>query len=109
MTVRIPTGERRCSTDEVVEKRGFAPVIPAIGRVVLAPGGELWVERGYISGEHPAVDVFAATGEYLGTLPRGSPFPAAFLPGDRFVTTEKDDLDVVRAVIYHVERNVSAD
>ena len=69
----------RISPSELVEARGFADTVPAISGLAVAPDGSLWVRRAAVTGEgDPPVDVFDPDGAYLGTLPSGSPFPAAF-------------------------------
>src|SRR5690606_13429771 len=95
-------GERVCRTDEVVEKRGFAPVIPAISRIALDPQGGMWVRRGGVGDEPRPIDVFAPDGAYLGTLPPETPFPAAFLPNGTYAAVTTDELDVARIVIMRV-------
>lgn len=102
MTVRTEGGVRTCDPREVVEQRGFADVIPVTGTLAFAPDGSLWVERGGVRDEPRAIDRFDADGDYLGTLPAGTPFPLLFLPDGRVAVAEKDDLDVVRLVIYRI-------
>lgn len=52
----------------------------------------------------PAViDVPAPDGEYLGTLPEGTPWPVAFLSSRRFAAIETDELDVDQVVICRIE------
>jgi hypothetical protein len=87
-----------------VEKQGFAPVLPLVGALTLAPDGSLWVRRGMVKGDAPVIDVFDPEGTYLGTLPPGSPFPTAFTPRGDVVAIEKDDLDVDHLVVYRVVR-----
>jgi hypothetical protein len=104
MRVGTEGGERVCSPDEVVQQRGFAPTIPAISRIALAPDGALWVRRGGVKGEALPIDVFASDGSYEGTLPPETPFPAAFLSNDRIATVVKDEMDVGRIVVYEIKR-----
>jgi hypothetical protein len=87
---------------KVVDERGVADVIPAIRRLAVAPDGTLWVQRFAVRGDPAAIDVFAAAGEYLGTLAAGTPFPEAFFPDGRVVALERDDLDVDHVVVYEV-------
>jgi hypothetical protein len=87
---------------KVVDERGFADVLPAIRRMALSPDGTLWVQRFAVRGDPATVDVFAADGTYLGALDPGTPFPDAFYPDGRFVTTEKDDLDLDHVVAYRL-------
>jgi hypothetical protein len=106
MTIRFGSGAPPCKIpgEKVVEQQGFAPVLPAIGGIALAPDGSTWVRRGSVKGETPIIDVFDAEGAYLGTLPAGSPFPAAFTPDGRVVAIEKDEMDVDHLVVYRVQR-----
>jgi hypothetical protein len=110
--LRMMGGAGRCeaSAEEVVEGRGFADRVPAAADVRLAPTGELWVER-YEPGARPdrrsgPVDVFDATGAYLGTLPPGTPFPLLLLPGNRVAVSERDALDIERLVVMQIRREV---
>jgi hypothetical protein len=95
-----------CSVEpaKVVDERGVADVVPAIRRVALAPDGTLWVLRFVVRGDPAPIDIFAADGEYLGTLPPETPFPDAFFPDGRVVAMEKDDLDLDHVVVYRVVR-----
>jgi hypothetical protein len=102
LRMRTPTETRVCDPVETVEKRGFEPVRPAIGRIRYDPQGRLWVERGHHRGGRAPIDVFAADGSYVGTLPAVTPFPAAFLSGDRLAAIETDALDVARVVVYEI-------
>jgi hypothetical protein len=104
MKVRTNAGMRVCQTDEVVEQRGIAPTLPLVRNIALSPDGELWVRRGGISGDPAPIDVFAADGAYIGTLPPTVPFPAAFLPDDRIVAVDVDEDDLGHARIYKVKR-----
>lgn len=89
--------------DELMEKRGHGDVIPAVADLALSPGGELWVERQVTGTDHP-IDLFDADGAYLGTLPAGTPFPAAFLHDGRVVTVETNEVDIPMVVVYRIER-----
>jgi hypothetical protein len=104
MTVGLGDGRRVvCDSREVVEQRGFAPVIPAVGRIAIDRDGAFWVQRGGLQGEPRAIDLFNADGEYQGTLPPGTPFPLAFFPDGRIAASHTDDLEVTRLVVYRVE------
>ena len=105
MTANWPGGRCVIGAADVVQARGVAPVIQAISEVRLAPGGELFVARDGVQGEPTLIDVLAPNGDYLGTLPAGSPMPKAFLPDGDLVTIETDEeTDVQRVVTYRVER-----
>lgn len=97
-------GECKVPAARVVEEQGIADVIPAISRIRVAPNGTIWVQRYAIRGEIAPIDIFSPDGEYLGTLPEGAPFPAAFLPEDRIAAIEKDEFDLQRVVVYHIDR-----
>ena len=109
MTIRFGSGECRIPAGDVVEAQGFAPLMPTIARIAVAPDGGVWVAR-YTPGERkPPVDVFGADGAYLGTLPAGSPFPAAFLPDGGMLSVEEDELEVQRVVVYRIDRGSAAE
>jgi 6-bladed beta-propeller len=77
---------------EVGEKVGVAETLPVVRAVATAPDGSVWVERYTFDGETPAVDVFSADGQYVGTL-TGRPLPLGFLGPDQviFPITNADD------------------
>ena len=104
MRMRVEGGVRVCPPDLVVKERGFAPVIPATGRMAIAPNGELWVRRGGVKGEQLPIDIFAADGAYLGTLGSETPFPAAFISDTRFAAVSKDENDLGKIGIYDIKR-----
>lgn len=89
--------------EKVVDERGVADVLPAIRDIAVAPDGTAWVRHFAVKGEPAPIDVFSPDGAYRGTLPAGSPFPVAFFPDGRIIAIEKDELDVPRVVVYHVE------
>jgi len=103
MRMMTSAGVRECSTDEVIEKRGFAKFIPAIRAVRVGPDGRVWVSRGGPRSEPTPTDVLAADGTYIGTLPADAPFPMGFLPDGRMLATDRDELDVVRLVVYEID------
>ena len=102
MKVSWGNGECTIAPEEVIEKRGMAPTLPALSRIALAPDGTIWAARGVVKGDTAIVDVFSQTGEYRGTLPRGAPMPAAFFANGDVLAIERDDLDVPRLVVYRV-------
>jgi hypothetical protein len=81
--------------------------MPAIGAVALDPRGRVWIQRGRVPGEEVPTDVFTLEGDYVGTLPAGSPFPIVFIGDDRIGSVETDDLDVSRLVIHRVQAGAS--
>lgn len=92
----------RMSGEEAVSKLGFAPVVPFVRGLAVAPDGTLWVRRNPTRAQLGTFDLFAADGAYTGTL-RDVPVPAAFLPGNRIVGIEKDEMDIERVVVYEVD------
>ena len=102
-SMRVSGGSLRCAIPpaEVAEVRGFAAVVPAVRNVVVAPDGGLWVRRGGPRLEAAPIDRFDRDGNYLGTLPAGTPLPIAFMPNGDIVAAEKDkESDVERVVVY---------
>ena len=102
-SMRVSGGTQRCAIPpaEVAEVRGFASVVPAVRNVVIAPDGGLWVRRGGPRLEAAPIDRFDRDGNYLGTLPAGTPLPIAFMPNGDIVASEKDkESDVERLVVY---------
>ena len=79
---RMMGGAGRCavSTREAAERVGYAELVPYVKDLVLARTGELWVLRRTPEPRITRIDVFSPEGEYVGTLPAGSPFPATFRP-----------------------------
>lgn len=103
MNVSIGGGERRvCDTDEVVEKRGIAALVPHIANLAMAPDGSIWIQRKVVGNDPGPIDIMDPTGVYVGTLPANTPFPVAFLPSDSFLAIERDDLGVEFVVAYRV-------
>lgn len=102
--VRFPGGECTVPPEELVEKRGFAPRLPAIDGVVLAPDGTLWVRRPTARDE-ASVDVFDPEGRYLGTVEGFGSLPADFLSPDTAVLVREDTLGVESVEVVELRRN----
>ena len=88
----------------VLEKQGYETALPMIAAIRLSPDGTIWVRRSAIRDEPAIIDLFAADGAYLGTLPAGSLFPATFLPDGSPVMLESDEMDIDRVVVYRIDR-----
>lgn len=104
---RINFGRGPCLIDpgEMVDKRGYADVVPPIGTVLLGPSGELWVRRFTVDPDAVArIDVFDTHGAYQGTLERTAFAPVILLPGDRVGVVETDELDIDRLVVFAIRR-----
>lgn len=102
MRIGIGGGETRlCEAAEVVEQRGFAPVLPWVGQLALAPDGTLWIRRFEAAeGASGPIDLFDGSGAYLGTLPPEAPLPLAFLPDGRVLVKEVDEqTDIERVAV----------
>jgi len=104
-------GGRGCAAapDKVVEQRGYAETVPAVRSVVGAPGGGWWVFRGVGERDAQTMDVFAADGAYVGTLPADAPHPQTFLSDDLLVTIERDEFDLPYVVVYRIVREPAED
>jgi hypothetical protein len=103
-----PTTKRRdgsrCSFDYAgfLDKAGQAETRQQIRALTLSPAGDLWVRRSEADGSK--TDVFGPEGDYLGSLPPDSPFPALFAPDGSFLTVARDTLGVEYVVRYTIER-----
>lgn len=95
-------GECVIDPEQVAEKRGFAPYMPLIGAVRLAPNGVLWVQRSAFVADSGKIDVFDASGQYLGTLADGTKMPIGFAPSGEALLVERDEVDIERLVIAEV-------
>ncbi len=88
--------------DEVLEKRGYQPTIPAIAQVAMTGDGSLWVRRLTVTGEMPLLDVFDPTGAYVGTVAGSYPWPQAWLPGGDLVAVMPDSSELPVVMRYRV-------
>ncbi len=105
---RINFGAGPCtiSPGEMVDGRGFAEAVSTIANIRVSPEGELWVQRKRVGIDASGpIDIFDATGAYLGTLPEGSRMPLVLLPGGRAALALKDEADVERIEVVQVRRN----
>lgn len=105
-TMRISFGSGGCEIppEDVAEARGFADVVPSIRRLAVAPDGMIWADRSMAGDSVATIDVFDSDGEYLGTLPDGTPFPATFRSAEELVAVEMDEFDVPSVVVYRIGR-----
>lgn len=95
---------RLCTWDpkELVELRGFYPLIQPLDAMALAPDGYLWARRTNPGDNPGSIDVFRPDGTYAGSLPGSTPFPDAFLDSTHFLTIETDEFDVEYVVVYQI-------
>jgi hypothetical protein len=102
-SMRFQAGPNRCaiSAREAVESIGYAPFVPLIRDLLVAPDGRVFAERRTLPGQ-TLIDIFATDGAYLGTLPAGTPFPAAFRSSDELVTVEQDSLELRHVNVYRL-------
>jgi hypothetical protein len=103
MTIITPLGKKVCEVEEVVDQRGFADRIPIIIEIAAGPDGSWWIQR-HAAGAEDVVDVFAADGDYIGTLPASAPYPVVAMPGGRLGAVVRDELEVDRLVVYRLNR-----
>ncbi len=102
MQVRAGDGGCTVPSSELAEKQGLAATLPLLRSVTIGPAGHLWVER-YTIGDAPKqVDLFDASGRYLGTA-QGRALPLGFVGNDVVLFPEKDvDTDIIRIVAYRI-------
>lgn len=104
LTIDFGRGPCNITARELLDGQGYAATIPLILDLRLAPDGTLWTERRDDDPvAPPRIDLFDPSGAYLGTLPRGTPFPVLLLPDGKFAIVEKDEFDVARLVVMKVE------
>lgn len=72
-----PLGRCHIPADMIRREFGYSEHLPFFDEVIVSPLGRVWIQRPQGFGKF-LVDVFERNGEYLGTLPPGTPFPAAF-------------------------------
>ena len=106
MRVRASTIRCAIGPEEVASSLSFAPVMPTIRSLVVAPDGALWVQRMAPKTDPAVIDVFTANGDYRGTLPAGSPMPLAFFPNGDIAAMQKEaENDVERLVVYRISES----
>jgi hypothetical protein len=78
-----------------LETMTFWPEIQVVQRLAADHAGRLWVQRFGAVGEPGPVDILAADGATVATVPAGAlPIPIAFGPNGLAAWIERDDLDV---------------
>lgn len=107
-TIDFGRGPCTVPADEYVQAVGHADMVPPIRQVGLAGDGSLWVQRWVPGEETPPIDVFDATGAYMGTLPAGTSFPVLFLPDGGVGVVSTDENDVQRLVVESVVKTAGA-
>lgn len=103
-SMRFQAGPNRCAISgrQAVESIGYAPYVPLIRDLLVAPDGRLFIQRRTRTPGETWVDIIAADGEYLGTLPAEFAFPAGFRDADEILTVELDSLDLRHINVYRV-------
>ena len=79
------------SIDEAIEARGHPDYLQPIADLRISAAGEIWVLRGRVNDEPAIIDIWSKTGEHLGTLPPGSPFPTEFVGPERILVARTDE------------------
>jgi hypothetical protein len=108
-SMRFQAGATRCAiaATEAADAVGYAPFVPLIRDIAVAPDGRVYAQRRTPEPGVTVIDVFAADGEYIGSLPDGTMLPATFRTGDEMVTVELDSLDLRYINVYRLERSSS--
>ncbi len=93
-------GGRGCTipATEIMEKQGVAPTVPQIRSLRFDPQDRLWVERYTFADEPALVDLFDASGHYLGSLSGTGP-PLGFIGTDVILFAQEDEETGVRQVV----------
>jgi hypothetical protein len=97
-------GDCTIPADELVRGRGFSPTSPRIRQVRVEPRGRIWVERYARDDQEFEIDVFSPAGDYMGTLPQGTPLPLAFLGEERALIVENEGDMAIRLAVYAIRR-----
>ena len=71
--------------------------------MLISPNGEIWILRDRVKGEPTLVDIFTITGDLVGALPPGAPFPAAFSGPNRMLAIGSDEFGSTLAM-YRIDR-----
>jgi len=103
-SLRMLVKQRPCAvpTTLVAEQAGIAKSAPAYSAIVAGPTGLIWAVRMAAKGEVHRADVYSALTGYVGTAVIGAANPVAILSDGALVSSETDDDDVPRLVIYDV-------
>lgn len=106
MKVRFGNGgECVISAQDIIDKLGTGGRVPLIKAITFGPDSALWVQRYTFDDEEPAVDVFASSGRYLGTL-RGKSLPMGFAGPDLVLFPIEDESTGAKLVgVYRIKRN----
>jgi hypothetical protein len=101
MRIGVGGGQSRlCAAAEAVDQRGFAPELPWIASMIVAPDGALWIRRFEpAEGEDGPIDLFDPTGAYVGTLPADAPMPIGFLPDGRVLVEALDEPTEIERIV----------
>lgn len=92
------------SGEEAVRRMGTANYLAAVTDVRVSPKGHVWALRGRTGAEPAMIDLFGPAGDYMGTLPPGSPFPTVVVSDDRILVADTDEYDVATLTTYRVVR-----
>jgi hypothetical protein len=108
-SMRFQAGGNRCAVPaaDAAERIGYTPFTPIVKDMIIAPDGMVWVLRRTTSPGETRIDVLGPDGSYTGTLPAGTPMPAAFRGPDEIITVEQDSLDLRHINVYRIVRRVS--
>jgi hypothetical protein len=92
-----PPAQIQALAQQSLANMTFAETMPVIQAVTVDGEGRIWVRRaGDRECDRGPIDIIAADGRYMGTLPAGTGTPSAFGPGGLVAYVETDDMDVQR-------------
>jgi len=92
-----PPAQIQALAQQSLASMTFAETMPVIQAVTVDGEGRIWVRRaGDREYDRGPIDIIAADGRYMGTLPAGTRTPSAFGPGGLVAYVESDDMDVQR-------------
>ena len=100
-TSRMASDQAKAMMESRVESMEFAQEVPVVAGIAIDWEGRIWVRRqGGRVGDTGPVDLIAADGTYLGTLPSDIvPIPDAFGPNGLAAFVETDELGIPRVVV----------
>jgi hypothetical protein len=92
-----PPAQIQALAQQSLASMTFAEIMPVIQAVAVDGEGRIWVRRaGDREYDRGPIDIMAADGRYMGTLPAGTRTPSAFGPGGLVAYVETDDMDIQR-------------
>jgi hypothetical protein len=91
-------GMAAAGVEQMLSNIEFADVVPVISGMTADPSGRIWIQRTARIGDPGAIDLVAADGRYIGTLP-AQPLPNAFSTSGLAAYIHTDELGVQRVIV----------